>query len=1095
MTDFATLVIKADSSQVKTATGDLDKMGKSTGLLTGAMRTLLPALTAVLSVRALGKMADEARKFGEAVGEVSTLLDDLDQMPRIEREAKALAATFGGSPTAQVNAFYQAISAGASNAEEATKILTTANRLAIGGVTDIGTAVDGLTTIVNSFGLEAGQANEVSDAMFVAMRAGKTTIEELSGSVGRAAALASSAGVSYEELLGATAALTAGGIKTSEAVSGLKAALSNVLKPSGDAQKAAEEMGIQFDLAALQSQGLQGFLEGVTDAAGGNQQAMVELFGGVEGLNAVLALTGGSAETFNQIMLDMGDRSGETEKAFDKMTDTMDYKLGVLGGKISATRIEVGQFLNKLAEPIIDDVNANFDAYIGTLERFSAIVGIAASAVGVTLVTELALATGSILTFEAATIAAKVAVSSLAGPAGVGLLVASLGALAIAYSDIKNIQEEAKQGATDWISGDGGLEAINSSISGVTSEIEALKAQIEADNGIWSHFIGSDANDARDRIKELELFLSDLKDEQGRLIGIQEAERKELELQGAAIQAASGSVGVLNSETVGLVKTKTDLIGVNKIQNAGIEATGFRIQGVAWETDRYSNSVSDLIHQMDTEIEGLGRTDRELFILNATRQISEDLTWAEEQGIRAKAAALFDEQQAIRDTAEADRQAKIDAKKALRATERATEEANTAMREQWNDTRNSFADVFVRLVNDGSSAFSSLLDSFKQMVIRMAAQWAASGLMRLFGMGGGGPTSSGGFSLLGGGSGGAGGGGLASQVLTTAASNTATSALPGGGGLGTVSAVASAGSQFIGGLTGTAVGTTASTIAGPPTAATAAGMNVAGTLSTVGSSVMTALQAIPGWGWALGAAALIANALDDSGTMSHNAGMFTTDLGHEGQFDIPAFDSGAQFYGFTRREGQEAAMGHIDSFRQVDSFLTSAYEKITGSKPNLQAPNFIGYDEKGEGTGAFFGSAFEDGGGHGTPIDQQLGKFASRWVQLAGAQGGAGQDDINQIIGSGDVVGVLSRVADLAGIDGSHARGIDRVPYNGYRAELHAGERVQTAQEVLAQGSGTVDNNGMIYQAMLSILTYLIKTFDIVDRWNTNGIPEERTAP
>jgi len=229
--------------------------------------------------------------------------------------------------------------------------------------------------------------------------------------------------------------------------------------------------------------------------------------------------------------------------------------------------------------------------------------------------------------------------------------------------------------------------------------------------------------------------------------------------------------------------------------------------------------------------------------------------------------------------------------------------------------------------------------------------------------------------------------------------------------------------------------------------------------------------------------------------MSHNAGMFTTDLGHEGQFDIPAFDSGAQFYGFTRREGQEAAMGHIDSFRQVDSFLTSAYEKITGSKPNLQAPNFIGYDEKGEGRGAFFGEAFEDGGGDGTPIDQQLGKFASRWVQLAGAQGGAGQDDINQIIGSGDVVGVLSRVADLAGIDGSHARGIDRVPYNGYRAELHAGERVQTAQEVLAQGSGTVDNNGMIYQALQSILTYLVKTFDIVDRWNINGIPEERTAP
>ena len=36
-------------------------------------------------------------------------------------------------------------------------------------------------------------------------------------------------------------------------------------------------------------------------------------------------------------------------------------------------------------------------------------------------------------------------------------------------------------------------------------------------------------------------------------------------------------------------------------------------------------------------------------------------------------------------------------------------------------------------------------------------------------------------------------------------------------------------------------------------------------------------------------------------------------------------------------------------------------------------------------------------------------------------------------------------------IDGSHANGLERVPFDGYIAELHKGERVQTAQEVRAE--------------------------------------------
>jgi hypothetical protein len=50
-----------------------------------------------------------------------------------------------------------------------------------------------------------------------------------------------------------------------------------------------------------------------------------------------------------------------------------------------------------------------------------------------------------------------------------------------------------------------------------------------------------------------------------------------------------------------------------------------------------------------------------------------------------------------------------------------------------------------------------------------------------------------------------------------------------------------------------------------------------------------------------------------------------------------------------------------------------------------------------------------------------------------------------------------AHVAYLNGINGSHASGLDYVPFDGYRAELHQGERVLTASQARGQDAGNAE--------------------------------------
>lgn len=257
--------------------------------------------------------------FANGIAKISTLVDTtVVSMQKVSDEIRAISDETGAGVADLSESVYQAISAGvdAGHAVGFVKDMTIAAKA---GFTDTTTAVNGVTTVLNAYGKSAEEATAVTDQMLLAQNFGKTSFGEMAQSMGNVIPIAAQLNVSTQELFGSIAVLTKNGIRTSEAITGLKAAYSNILKPSAEAAKLAQALGLEFNAAHLQSVGWVKFLGEVKRATGGDAQQMAQLFGSVEGLNSILVLTGKGAGDFDKVMDQMARSAGMTREAYEKM--------------------------------------------------------------------------------------------------------------------------------------------------------------------------------------------------------------------------------------------------------------------------------------------------------------------------------------------------------------------------------------------------------------------------------------------------------------------------------------------------------------------------------------------------------------------------------------------------------------------------------------------------------------------------------------------------------------------------------------------------------------------------------------------------------
>lgn len=325
------------------------KLGKAAMIAAPIAAGAIAVMALVKGFRMLARQIRESvqksLEFEKATTEVMTIATDASfTIAGVRKQTLALAQAYGSKPVEQAKALYTAISGGANTAAKATAIMTHANRLAISGVTDVETAVNGLVNITNVYGNSNEQVAATANMLQAGIKAGKTTAAELSAELGQVSSMAKESGVSLQEVVAAVATITTKGVTTSMAVTQLRSAIEGLGSTKKKTTAEAERLGIAFSKSSMAAKGLVPFLKEITTNAKYNENTLKALFGRTEAVNAVLNLvaTDGGAkyiETLDSVV----NSETEVEDAMQAMMSTMGFQINKTDALREATQIAFGE--------------------------------------------------------------------------------------------------------------------------------------------------------------------------------------------------------------------------------------------------------------------------------------------------------------------------------------------------------------------------------------------------------------------------------------------------------------------------------------------------------------------------------------------------------------------------------------------------------------------------------------------------------------------------------------------------------------------------------------------------------------------------------
>ena len=506
-----------------------------------------------------------------------------------------------------------------------------------------------------------------------------------------------------------------------------------------------------------------------------------------------------------------------------------------------------------------------------------------------------------------------------------------------------------------------------------------------------------------------------------------------------------GSLETMNTEVV----TTNEVVGqaVPSLSDFAIQidegATG--ASNMADELEAVTTKTQELLGQLSNETEALSMSSREIDIRNNLQRAGVEATSELGEQIVAATNNFHDEKEAISQAAD-------------QAKRLAEEQAEIARRNE--EIKSGLSDFFVDMFENGRDAFDNLAKQFKAMILKMIADWAASKIVEMISgtFSGIGTSISGIFS------------GIFSSIGTSIsglASSAASvlSSLVGGGGAAAAQTAIAAGTSTM--AANAALG--ASTVAAGGTAAATTAATTAAAAAAAQSSIAAGTSTMA----ANAAAAAASTGAATGGTAATTATTAAAGGGNAITSALKSFGPAAIFaylafkwdiFGLNRPNYPTFA--ELPPAVQAEQML----EAFNANMPmSLVGPDM----EETEGMAGFEPAILID-----------------LYRRIEGQLGEDGTDTLEKIQNH-----PLLQTSLYDMTHGSFRSGLDFVPHDGFVAELHAGERVQTAEQARSSDSMADQISGLrqsVEEVMIAVARNTGKLYRLNDRWDKNGLPPVR---
>ena len=293
---------------------------------------------------ALNGVTEESRSFSAAMNAANTMAGKSgEDFAKLKGQVAELSKSIPVVRDELANGLYQVISNGVPE-DNWIAFLQKSAKASVGGIADLGETVKVTSTIIKNYGLSWDKAGDVQDKIQLTAKNGVTSFEQLAQALPKVTSNAATLGVSIDELMATFATLTGVSGNTAEVSTQLAAIFTALVKPSSEASKMAQQMGIEFDAAAIKAAG--GMRNFLTDLdknvkAYASKSGMLEqeiygkLFGSAESLRALGPLTGQLAAKFNENVEAMKGSAGTIDDAFSIMSSSGAASLQILKNKFA----------------------------------------------------------------------------------------------------------------------------------------------------------------------------------------------------------------------------------------------------------------------------------------------------------------------------------------------------------------------------------------------------------------------------------------------------------------------------------------------------------------------------------------------------------------------------------------------------------------------------------------------------------------------------------------------------------------------------------------------------------------------------------------